>query len=127
MLEKLTKLLENAYSPYYEFPVAAIVVMKDGKEFSGVNVENANGTSVCAERNAIHTAVAAGYKKGDFECIYVMALKQDDIVPCFACRQVLLEFFSLEDEVISVRKDGTQKAYQVKELCPHVFNSEDLK
>ena len=57
MKEKLTKLLANAYSPYYKFPVSAIVVMKDEKEFCGVNVENANGTSICAERNAIARCV----------------------------------------------------------------------
>jgi len=67
MKEKLQALHKNSYSPYFHYPVSAIVVMKDGKEFCGVNVENANGTSICAERNAIHTAVANGYKRGDFE------------------------------------------------------------
>ena len=41
MQEKLIKLLNNSYSPYSKFRVASIVVMKDGTEFSGVNVENA--------------------------------------------------------------------------------------
>ena len=36
MYDKLKKLLENSYSPYYHFPVSAIVVMKDGKKFIGV-------------------------------------------------------------------------------------------
>ena len=53
MKERLEELLKNAYSPYYNFKVAAIVVTKDGNLFGGVNVENANGTSICAERNAI--------------------------------------------------------------------------
>ena len=39
MQEKLKKLLENSYSPYSHFPVSAVAVMKDGKEFYGVNVE----------------------------------------------------------------------------------------
>ena len=42
MQEKLKKLLENSYSPYSKFPVSAVVQMKDGKEFYGVNVENAS-------------------------------------------------------------------------------------
>ena len=63
MKEKLLNVLKNAYSPYYNFKVAAIVVTNDGNMFSGVNVENANGTSICAERNAIAAAVASGYKK----------------------------------------------------------------
>ena len=40
MKEKLINLLNNSYSPYSNFKVACIVVMKDGKEFTGVNVEN---------------------------------------------------------------------------------------
>ena len=63
MKEKLEKVLKNAYSPYYNFKVGSIVVMKDGSEFIGVNVENANGTSICAERHAIGSAIAHGYKK----------------------------------------------------------------
>ena len=48
MKDKLLKLLENSYSPYSHFKVAAIVVTKDGKEFPGVNVENATyGATIC--------------------------------------------------------------------------------
>ena len=42
MREQLEKLLNNSYSPYSNFKVSAIVVMKDGNTFSGVNVENAS-------------------------------------------------------------------------------------
>lgn len=126
MKEKLLNLLENAYTPYYKFPVAAIVKMKDGSEFGGVNVENANGTSVCAERNAIHNAIAHGYKKGDFASLYIMAKNTDDIVPCFACRQVILEFFNLDDEIISVKSNGLEKMYKVGDLCPYAFSEESL-
>ena len=63
MKEKLLKLLNNSYSPYSKFRVAAIVVMKDGKEFCGVNVENASyGAGICSERSAIVSAVSNGYK-----------------------------------------------------------------
>ena len=127
MKEKLQELLKNAYSPYYKFPVSAIVEMKDGNTFDGVNVENANGTSICAERNAIANAIGAGYKKGDFKKIYVMLDSGEFGTPCFACRQVILEFFNLDDEVVSVRKSGETKTYTINELCPHPFNAEDLK
>ena len=36
MEEKLKKLLENSYTPYYKYPVASVIVMKDGTEFSGL-------------------------------------------------------------------------------------------
>ena len=126
MREKLIILLENAYSPYYNFRVAAIIVTKDGKEFMGVNVENANGTSVCAERNAVAAAVANGYKKGDFQEIYIM-LEKGIGTPCFACRQVLLEFMNKEDIVVCMDNTGYEKRYTIEELCPYPFGSEDLK
>ena len=73
MREKLVSLLKNSYSPYSHFRVAAIVIMKDGREFHGVNVENASyGATICAERSAILSAISAGYKKGDFQELYVM-------------------------------------------------------
>ena len=126
MKDKLIELLNNAYSPYYKFRVGAIVVTNDGKEFVGVNVENANGTSVCAERNAIASAVAAGYKKGDFKEIYIM-LEKGLGTPCFACRQVILEFMRQDDVVICIDTDGNENRYTVAELCPYPFGSEDLK
>lgn len=127
MKEKLENLLENSYSPYYHFPVSAIVVTYDNKEFCGVNVENANGTSICAERNAISAAIAAGYKKGDIKKIYLMLSSGEFGTPCFACRQVLLEFMNKDDLVISVNKDGLEKVYTIKELCPYPFEIKDLK
>ena len=57
MKDKLLKLLNNSYSPYSNFPVASIVVMNDGVEFSGINVEDASyRAGACAERVAIFSA-----------------------------------------------------------------------
>ena len=127
MKNELQELLNNAYSPYYKFPVSSIVVMKDGNKFKGVNVENANGTSICAERNAIANAVANGYKRKDFAKIYIMLSSGNFGTPCFACRQVIQEFMDLDCKVISVDKDGNEKEYTVRELCPYPFSEEDLK
>ena len=66
MKEQLINLLKNSYSPYSNFRVASIAVMKDGKQFKGVNVENASyGACICAERSAIVSAISNGYKKHD--------------------------------------------------------------
>ena len=127
MKEKLENLLKNSYSPYYHFPVSAIAVTYDNKEFCGVNVENVNGTSICAERNAISAAIAAGYKKGDIKKIYLMLSSGEFGTPCFACRQVLLEFMNKDDLVISVNKYGEEKIYKMEELCPYPFEIKDLK
>lgn len=127
MQKKLKKLLENSYSPYSKFPVAAIVVMKDGNEFYGVNVENASfGATICAERNVFTTAIAYGYKPKDFEKLYIMT-KGEISTPCFICRQFITEFFDEDKEIICMNENGEEKIYQVKDLCPYPFNEGDLK
>ncbi len=128
MKEKLLKLLENSYSPYSHFRVAAIAVMKDGKEFAGVNVENASyGATICAERSAILAAISAGYHLGDFKELYVMCDNEKIGMPCFICRSVISEFFEKDRPVICMNPDGKEEIHTVSELCPYPFSSEDLK
>lgn len=128
MQEKLLKLLENSYSPYSNFRVAAIVLMKDGKEFPGVNVENASyGATICAERSAILSAISNGYKKNDFEKLYIMCDSQSVGMPCFACRCVINELFEPTKEVIAINPSGNVEIHTVRELCPYPFSDNDLK
>lgn len=128
MKEKLIKLLNNSYSPYSNFRVAAILICKDGREFVGVNVENASyGASICAERSAILSAVSNGYKKGDFQTLYVMCDNQKIGMPCFQCRQVFAELFEKDMLVTCMNPLGESIVLPVKDLCPYPFDSEDLK
>ena len=127
MKEKLEEVVKNAYSPFYNFKVGCILVTKDGKEFKGVNVENANGTSICAEKHAIGNAVSEGYRKGDFDRLYIMFENGEFGVPCFSCRQVMLEFLEMDAKIISVNGNGEEKVYTLEELCPYSFGPEDLK
>lgn len=128
MEESLKRLLENSYSPYSGFRVASICLMKDGKSFGGVNVENASyGASICAERVAITSAIASGYKKGDFSKLYVMCDSSKISSSCFLCRQVISEFFSLDAEVVFYSNDGEKEVHTVRDLCPYPFGSSDLK
>lgn len=127
MKEKLLNLLNNSYSPYSKFRVAAIAVMKDGKEIGGVNVENASfGATICAERVAITSAIANGYKKHDFEKLYVMCDNANIGTCCFICRQVIEEFFESDKLIIMMNPDGEELVKQVKEMCPYPFNEENL-
>ena len=127
MREELIKLLDKAYAPYSKFHVACILEMNDGKFIPGVNVENASyGASICAERNAITTAISMGYKKGDFKKIYVMVSGDKLSTPCFICRQMISEFFDKNSEIILMGKNGDSQKYIVSEMCPYPFNSEDL-
>ena len=127
MKEELLKLLNNAYAPYSKFNVSAIIETKDGKFIPGVNVENASyGATICAERNAITTAISMGYKKGEFKNIYIMVSGDKLSMPCFMCRQVITEFFDKDSGVILVGKNGEIEKHTVSELCPYPFDETDL-
>lgn len=128
MKDKLLELQKNSYAPYSDFHVSAIVVMNDGVEFRGVNVENASfGATICAERTAIVSAISAGYKKGDFKELNVMVSSGEVGMPCFICRQVISEFFDKDATVRCFATTGEYKEYTVEEICPFPFGSEDLK
>lgn len=128
MKDKLIKLLENSYSPYSHFRVAAILITKDGHEFNGVNVENASyGATICAERSAIISAISAGYKRHDFESLYVMCDNEKIGFPCFICRSVINEMMESGKEVHVLNPNGEEIIHTVGELCPHPFSDEDLK
>lgn len=127
MRNELIKLLDNAYAPYSNFRVGSILECKDGKIFKGVNVENASyGATICAERNAITTAITMGYKKNDFDKLYVMTSGHKISSCCFMCRQVIVEFFDKDSDVILMDKLGNQKVLKVSELCPYPFDETDL-
>ena len=126
MREKLIDLLNNSYAKYSKFRVSCICVMNDNKEIHGVNVENASfGATICAERVAITSAIAAGYKKGDFKEIYIMVDSQKIGTPCFVCRQVISEFVSDEVKVFLYSRND-DKILTVKDLCPYPFNEDNL-
>ncbi|MDO4466276.1 MAG: cytidine deaminase [Bacillota bacterium] len=127
MKEKLLKLLENSYSPYSHFRVASIAIMKDGTEFNGVNIENASyGATVCAERVAIFSAIAQGYKPHDFEKLYVMCDSEIIGPSCFVCRQVICEMYEEDKEIVFMANTGEFRSYKVKDVCPFPFTSENL-
>ncbi len=128
MRDKLINLLNNSYSPYSHFRVAAILVCKDGREFNGVNVENAAyGASICAERSAILSAISNGYKKYEFKELYVMCDNEKIGMPCFNCRQVFAELFEKNMLITCMNPNGDTIVKTVEELCPYPFDEEDLK
>jgi cytidine deaminase len=127
MKKKLINLLNNSYSPYSNFRVSAIAIMKDGVEFKGVNIENASyGVCNCAERSAIFSAISNGYKKYDFEKLYVMCDCNDIGTPCFICRQVISELFEKDKKIICINPNGYEKVFTVAELCPYPFDDDTL-
>ena len=127
MKDKLLELHKNAYVPISKFPVSACIVMKDGKEFFGVNVEDASTRAgTCAERNAIYSAITSGYKKGDFKEVNVMVSSGEIGMPCFVCRQMISELFDKKAIVRCYKTNGEYIEHTVEELCPYPFGEDDL-
>jgi cytidine deaminase len=114
LVERAEAASARAYAPYSNYLVGAAVRTRDGTVFEGVNVENAAyPLGVCAERTAIVSAVARGYKPGDFEAIGMSAS------PCGGCRQWLFEFRF--DEVSFRRADGSIATATPAELLPDTW------
>ena len=117
------EVVENSYSPYSKFPVGAAVMYQDGSVYKGVNVENSSlGLTLCAERNAISTAIANG-QKGKIEAIAIYAIKEKMCAPCGACRQWIWEFSNNGNTRIIIEStDGGIYETTIKELLPLGFN-----
>ncbi|MDD6189570.1 MAG: cytidine deaminase [Clostridiales bacterium] len=113
----------KAYAPYSNFTVGAALECEDGSVYTGCNIENASyGCTNCAERTAVFKAVSEGNRR--FRRIAVYADSDNYCMPCGVCRQVLNEF-SPELEVLSVRGDGRYVSYSLKELLPRSFSMND--
>ena len=116
---------EKAYAPYSEFRVGAAVRTKEGKIYTGCNVESASyGLTVCAERVAIWKAVSEGEK--EFTNIAVVADTQELTPPCGVCRQIIWEFCN-DIPVTFSNLNGKTETVTMKELLPRAFDTKFLK
>jgi cytidine deaminase len=113
---------ESAYARYSGFRVGAAVLTKDGRVFTGCNVENASyGLSNCAERTALFSAIAAGYRPGDFTHLVVIGDTDGPIAPCGACRQVMLELGGARLIVVQTNLHGAITEATAAKLLPGAF------
>ena len=118
LLEAALAARERAYAPYSKFLVGAAVRAESGKIYTGCNIENASyGLTVCAERNALFSAVGAGERK--FTALCVVGDTEEPISPCGACRQVMAEF--KVPCIILANLKGDVKEYTLEELLPYGF------
>jgi cytidine deaminase len=115
---------ELAYAPYSGYRVGAALLAMDGSIYLGVNVENAAyPTSMCAERTAVYTAVAAG--KRQFSAIAVVT--SNGGFPCGACRQVLAEFGTEMIVLIADQQGKLVAEKTLRDLLPGAFLPKDLE
>ena len=108
----------RAYAPYSQFPVGSAVLANDGTIYAGCNVENSSyGLALCAERVAIHTAVASGRRR--LTAVAVVGPAGITLTPCGACRQVMEEFGV--QTVIIAGPRGAPAVVSLQSLLPIPF------
>ena len=121
-----------AYAPYSKFRVGAALETKDGKVYTGCNIENAAYTPCnCAERTAFFKAVSEGEK--DFSRIVIVGGYEEGeevsgfAAPCGVCRQVMMEFCNPKEFQIIVAKSVEEyKEYTLEQLFPEGFGPGNL-
>ena len=121
LMQKAIEASQNAYAPYSNFPVGACILAESGNHYCGCNFENGSlGMTICAERNAVETAILNGERK--IKAIAIYSPKQDNCTPCGACRQVLHEFCDSDTELNVIVKIGDElKVYTLAHLLPESF------
>ena len=138
--ETINELIEKAiygqsfsYSPYSSFRVGAALLSKDGRIYTGCNIENAAYSPTnCAERTAFFKAISEGVR--DFEAIAIIGNKKgekrekgDYCAPCGVCRQVMAEFCNPEEfKIILTNGVDDYKIYSLAEVLPLTFTPKEL-
>lgn len=113
----------NAWAPYSDFQVGAVLETKSGKIYTGCNIENHGIQGICAERTAFAKALSEGER--DFARITIVCAKKgyeptEECLPCGYCRQFMSEFVD-DNFKIRVFDGSTVKEYTMAELLPHGF------
>ena len=130
MIELAIGQLQYSYTPYSGFKVGAALLTKDGKFYTGCNIENAAFTPTnCAERTAFFKAVSEGER--EFRAICIVGGKDGVLTeyaaPCGVCRQVMMEFCDPETfQIILAIGKEQYEIFTLKELLPQGFGPTNL-
>ncbi len=130
LLSLAVNAMKKSYSPYSNCKVGAALLCKNGKVFTGTNIENASfSPTVCAERVAVFKAVSEG--ETEFSGIAVVGGKDGKIngifAPCGVCRQVLREFCDDDFSIILGESENEFKEVTLKELLPLSFSPDNVR
>ena len=119
LIEEATQARHNAVAPFSKFKVGAALQTAGGKVYRGCNVENCTyGLTVCAERVALLSALAAGERS--FKAIAVVTQSEEPSTPCGPCRQLMWEFCG-DIDVSLANLAGQRIEYKLSQLFPHPF------
>ena len=131
LCEIATDAMKRAYVPYSGYRVGAALLCKNGKVYTGCNIENsAFSPTNCAERTAFFKAVSEGRR--DFAKIAVVGGRADLATPeyccppCGVCRQVMKEFCKPDFEIIMAKSGDEYKIMTLSELLPASFDKREV-
>ncbi|MFQ5926069.1 MAG: cytidine deaminase [Terriglobia bacterium] len=111
----------RAFAPFSRFKVGAAVETRGGRIYTGCNIESASyGLTLCAERVALFTALAAGERK--IHRIAVVAATARLTPPCGACRQIIWELCG-DSEIILANLKGKTRVVRSRGLLPKPFDA----
>jgi len=125
LIETATAARVRSVAPFSNFMVGAALKTKDGKVFTGCNVESASyGLTVCAERVAIWKALSEGER--DFTDLVIVADTEDLTPPCGTCRQIIWEF-AKHAKIVLANLRGQREEVHILDLLPRAFDARFLK
>jgi cytidine deaminase len=125
LLDVAQEAREQAYAPYSRFRVGAALLTTTGTIYRGCNVENVSyGLTICAERVAIQTAIAAGERA--FKAVAIMTGAATPASPCGACRQVLAEFGGGLQVILPGADGAAPTVRPLSDYLPFGFDAKDL-
>jgi len=124
-IELAKKARFNACSPYSNFEVGAALRTKDGKVYTGCNIENHGIQGICAERTAFSKALSEGER--EFKSITIVGSKKNEepkckCMPCGYCRQFMSEYVDKDFKIVVVNEDDSVEEYTIEDLLPHSFD-----
>ncbi len=123
LVEEAQRARNTAYAPFSHFNVGAALLCEDGTIIRGCNIEfSVYGLTNCAERTALHSAIALGHRS--FQAIAI-AGDGGGVPPCGMCRQALTDF-NPQLDVILVGVDGTHRIVSLAALFPEPFSTSFL-
>jgi cytidine deaminase len=130
VVESASEAISTSFSPYSKFKVGSALLLANGKIIKGSNQENiAYPSGICAERAALFAYGSSGVKD-KISKLAVVAQHHGDSgwaigAPCGACRQVMLEYESMQQdpfEVIFHYDDKFIVASSARDLLPFHFH-----
>lgn len=123
LIECAKEALQNAYAPYTNIKVGAALFTKEGRVYTGCNIENKGIQSICAERVALVKAISQGEK--NFKTLVVISKIENEyykILPCGYCRQFIQEFCDEDFEICTYDEEKKKViTYKLSELLPNAF------